>query len=83
MGEDFFDGLTPGRGAHLLHDAVEVIFDGELGEIQMRCDFLVRPAFRNQGGQMLLSEGQAWSLHGGLNGTAFRDAGNILKQPST
>jgi len=56
VAEDFFDGLAAARGAHLLHDAVDVIFDGELGEIQMRCDFLVGPAFRNQGGQMLLSE---------------------------
>ena len=40
--------LTTAPGVELFHDAMDMIFDGELGEMQVRGDFLVGHPARNQ-----------------------------------
>src|SRR4029077_8503566 len=54
----FADGLHRGvatLGVQLAHDAVHVILDRELGQIQVGSDFLVGEAAREERNQLLLA----------------------------
>jgi hypothetical protein len=57
------DSLAAAYRVNLFHDSADMIFDGVLGNIQARCDFLVRKTLRHQANRLLLPEREIGSLY--------------------
>jgi hypothetical protein len=53
---DNIDGFAAGTHMHLFHNAVNVIADGELREVELRGDFLVREALRDKIHELTLAK---------------------------
>ena len=55
---DQSDGFVPALRVDLLHHSVDVILDGEFGQIQIGGDFLVAQPHGDQGHKLALALGE-------------------------
>ena len=65
---DEMDGFVAILRVDLLHDAVDVVLDGEFGQVEVCGDFFVAQAHRDQRHQLALALGQLEAHAGALLG---------------
>ena len=56
MSADRLDCLVARVSVHLFHDAMKVVLDGKFGQVQLRRNFFVGEALRNEGNKLPLAE---------------------------